>query len=190
MKPLAMALALWFAGSALQFVVTDGRGKQTSAITLEAGAPDENGWSAIGIAKAKGDPVLIWPWDGSAKMPDGPEPVPAIVIQRGEQRALANKRAVAAIGAPVVLGIETIQQAAGKTGFTADVLGKAIEGLTASADPLEKGVGLLFTSKPADAAEQLATALRERQRQLTRIPSEIRAALLYVYGPVRRRRSA
>ena len=39
---------------------------------------------------------------------------------------------------------------------------------------------LLYENKPADAVEPLARALRERERQLTRIPSEIYpAAMLY-----------
>jgi predicted Zn-dependent protease len=43
-----------------------------------------------------------------------------------------------------------------------------------------KGVGLLYEGKPADAVEPLARALKERERQLTRIPSEIYpAAMLY-----------
>jgi hypothetical protein len=42
-----------------------------------------------------------------------------------------------------------------------------------SADPFEKGVGFLYAGKAADAAESLGVALRQRQRQLTRVPSEI-----------------
>jgi tetratricopeptide (TPR) repeat protein len=45
-------------------------------------------------------------------------------------------------------------------------------------DPFEKGVGLLYAGKYADAAGQLAIALKQRQRQLTRVPSEIYPAAM------------
>jgi tetratricopeptide (TPR) repeat protein len=177
MKPLAL---FFFAAQALQFQITDGRGKETSAITIEAGTPDDEGWRPLQITKAKGDPILVWPFDNSAKLPDGPEPIPAIVIQRGEEKALANPRAVAAMATPVVLGMATLEEIAGKTGFTKESLTKAFSALVTSPDPFEKGVGLLYAGKYADAAAQLAIALKQRQRQLTRVPSEIYpAAMLY-----------
>jgi len=174
MKPVA--LFLLFAGPVLQFRITDGRGKETSAVTIEAGAADDDGWRPLKVTKAKGDVVLVWPFDASAKQPDGPEPIPAIVIQRGQ----ANQPAAAAIATPVVLGIATIEETAGKTGFTPESLAKAFTGLATSMDPFEKGVGLLYAGKYAEAAAQLAIALKQRQRQLTRVPSEIYpAAMLY-----------
>jgi len=180
MKPVA--LFLLFASPVLQFRITDGRGKETTAITIEAGAPDDDGWRPLKIGKAKGDPVLVWPFDSSAKMPDGPEPIPAIVIQRGA----ANQRAMAAIATPVVLGIASIEETARNTGFTQESLAKEFSGLVTSTDPFEKGIGLLYTGKYADAAGHLAIALKQRQRQLTRVPSEIYpAAMLYgqaLYG--------
>jgi hypothetical protein len=184
MKPVALLLLL--ASPVLQFRITDGRGKETSVITIEAGAPDDDGWRPLRVTKAKGDPVLVWPFDGSAKQPDGPEPIPAIVIQRGEEKALTNQRALAAIATPVVLGIATLEERAGKTGFTRESLAKAFGGLVTSMDPFEKGIGLLYAGKYPDAAGQLAIALKQRQRQLTRVPSEIYpAAMLYgqaLYG--------
>jgi hypothetical protein len=161
------------AAPALQFQIADGRGKETSAVTIEAGAPDDNGWCPLKILKAKGDGVLVWPFDNSAKLPDGPEPIPAIVILRGEPKALTNNRAVAAMCTPIVLGIATVEEIASKTGFAPESLAKAFASLAASADPFEKGVGFLYSGKFADAAEQLGIALRQRQRQLTRVPSEI-----------------
>jgi hypothetical protein len=182
MKPLALFFLL--AAQALQFDITDARGKQTSAVTIEAGAPDEDGWRRLKLvkaAKAKGEPVLVWPFDGYAKLPDGPEPIPAIVIQRGEEKALMNKRVMAAMATPVLLGVSTIEETAGRTGLTAASLASAFAALGPSADPFEKGVGLLDSGKPADAAGQLALALKQRQRQLTRVPSEIYAAAM-LYG--------
>jgi hypothetical protein len=172
MKPVALLLLL--AGPVLQFRITDGRGRDTTAVTIEAGAPDDDGWRPLKITKSKGDVVLVWPFDGLAKLPDGPEPIPAIVIQRGQ----ANEPAVAAIATPVVLGITTIEESAGRTGFTQAALAKAFAGLETSMDPFEKGVGLLYAGKYADAAGQLATALKQRQRQLTRVPSEIYPAAM------------
>jgi hypothetical protein len=187
MKPVALFLllaaaflfaAFLFAATTLQFRITDGRGKETSAITIEAGAPDDDGWFPLHVTKAKGDPVLVWPFDSSAKRPDGPEPIPAIVIQRGDEKALTNQQAVAAMAVPVVLGVATPEETAGRTGFTRDSLAKAFAGLETSADPFEKGIGLLYTGKYVFAAGQLAIALKQRQRQLTRVPSEIYPAAM------------
>jgi len=184
MKPLVFLLL--FAGAAWQFDVTDGRGKQTSAVAIEAGAPDQDGWRPLTIVKAKGEAVLVWPFDGMAGTPDGPGNIPAIVIQRGEEKALQNNLAMAAVGTPVVLGLATADEEARRTGLAADRLTKAWAALASSADPFAKGVGLLYTGKSAEAADQLAIALRQRQRQLTRVPSEIfPVALLYgkaLYG--------
>jgi hypothetical protein len=177
----ALVLFLLFAGPTLQFDVTDGRGKQTSAVTIEAGAPDEDGWRALKIVKAKGDAVLVWPFDGMAGTPDGPGGVAAIVIQSGEEKALQNNLAMAAVGAPVVLGLATADEEARRTGLTVEQLKKAWAALASATDPFAKGVGLLYTGKPASAAEQLAVALRQRQRQLTRLPSEI-YPLAMLYG--------
>jgi hypothetical protein len=172
-RPSACALIfsplILLAAQTLQFQITDGRGKETSAITIEAGTPDDDGWRPLRVTKAKGDAVLVWPFDSLAKPPDGPEPIPAIVIQRGE----ANQRAMAAIATPVVLGIATVEEMARKTGFTPESLTKAFSALVTSMDPFEKGIGLLYTGKYADAAAQLTIALKQRQRQLTRVPSEI-----------------
>jgi hypothetical protein len=164
----AVGLFFLLAAPALKFEVTDGRGKPTSAVMIEAGAPDDDGWRPLRVGKAKGGPVLVWPFDGLAKLPDGPEPIPAIVIQRGDEKALANKRVVAAIATAVVLGASI-----DKAGFAQEALGTAFDALADSQDPFEKGVGLLYAGKPADAAESLGVALRQRQRQLTRVPSEI-----------------
>jgi hypothetical protein len=173
-------LLLLLAGSALRFDVTDARGKKATGAVIEAGAPDADGWSVLSVAKGKGDPVLVWPFDGFAKAPDGPEPIPAIVIQRGDEKALTNARVVAAIAAPVVLGSSTLEERARETGFDAPDLAKAIAELEASPDPFASGVGLLHANKPDEAADKLAQALRERQRQLTRMPSEIYpVAMLY-----------
>jgi hypothetical protein len=173
--------ALSYGAETLHFTVTDARGKETSAVTIEAGpAADDDGWQPVKITRAKGEAVLVWPFDGLAKLPDGPEPVPAIVIQRGDERAMGNKRVVASIITPVLLGIENLAGAGQKTGFAAETLAKAFGPLAQSSDPFEKGAGLLYAGKPADAVEPLALALKQRQRQLTRVPSEIYpAALLY-----------
>jgi hypothetical protein len=122
----------------------------------------------------------VWPFDGLAKMPDGPEPVPATVIQRGDARALTNKRVLAFLITPVVFGTETLADIGQKAGFPADVLARAVGSLVQSSDPFEKGAWLLYAGKAADAVEPLAFALKQRQRQLTRVPSEIYPmALLY-----------
>jgi hypothetical protein len=168
-----VGLLLLLAAPVLQFSITDGRGKETSAVTIEAGAADQDGWRPIRVGKAKGDPVLVWPFDGLAKRPDGPEPIPAIVIQRGETKALGNKRAVAAIATAIILGVPSEN-----FGFSPADLASAFAVLATSEDPFEKGVGLLYAGKAADAAEALGLALKQRQQQLTRVPSEIYPAAM------------
>jgi len=177
MRSAALALFL-LAAPLMQFHITDGRGRQTGAVTLEIGAPDADGWYPLSIAKAKGDVVLVWPFDALAKPPDGPEPVPAIVIRHGEAKALANKAAMASIATPVALGVSTIDDAAARTGFTAAALTKAFGDLSTADDAFQKGVGLLYAMKYTDAAAALGIALRERQRQLTRVPSDIYPAAM------------
>jgi len=66
----AVGLFLLLAPPVLQFAITDGRGKETSAVTIDAGAPDDDGWRSLRVGKAKGAPVLVWPFDASAKAPD------------------------------------------------------------------------------------------------------------------------
>jgi hypothetical protein len=176
---------LWLAFSAfgaqgLQFAVTDGNGKQTSAVSLEAGVAGEDGWQPIRISKAKGNAVLVWPFDGLAKSPDGPEPIPAIVMPKGDEKARSNKALLAALATPIVLGLSSIADVAEKSGYSAELLAKSFAELTSATDAFQMGVGLLYTGEPAEAAEQLGVALKQRQRQLTRVPSEIYpAALLY-----------
>jgi len=180
MKGLALLIGACslFAAQELQFRVIDERGKETSAVSLEAGSPDEDGWQPVRIAKSKGPAQLIWPWMQVAKVPDGPEPVPAIVIRKGDAKALANQAVIAALAVPVVLQSANIDDVAQQSGLTSDALRNAFDGLSKSSDPFQKGVGFLYSGKPAEAAEQLAIALRQRQRQLTRVPSEIYPAAL------------
>lgn len=168
MKPLVLLLA----ASTLHFNVTDGRGKKASGVAIEAGDPDDDDWYRLTLSKSKGDAVLVWPMDSRAKMPDGPEPIPVTVIQRGDAKALTS--AVAAqLAAPVVLGLKTLDGIANETGFDAAALTRAFAALPSSEDPFEKGIGLLYAKKPADAADFLARGLRDRERRLTRVPSEI-----------------
>ena len=53
--------------------------------------------------------------------------------------------------------------------------------ITGSDDAFTKGVGLLYAKRASDAVDPLARAVRERERQLTRVPSEIYAAAM-LYG--------
>ena len=164
----------------LLFLAAQGLHFDVPSATLEAGAPDADGWRPVRIAKAKGDPVLIWPFDGLAATPDGPGSVPALVVQRGDKKILKNKPALAALLTPILLGVSSPEEISKKVGLTQEALKAAFASLPQSTDAFEKGAGLLYANKPAEAAEQLATALKQRQRQLTRVPSEIYPlALLY-----------
>lgn len=156
------------------FDITDARGKKPAGVAIEAGEPDADGWFPLKtVVHGKGDPMLVWPFDGAAKRPDGPEPIPVIVIPRGDEKALANHRVVATLAARVMLGFPVAD-------FPDTALSKAVSELLQSSDAFEKGVGLLYAKKYPDAAEELAHALKDRQNQLTRFPSEIHAvAILY-----------
>jgi tetratricopeptide (TPR) repeat protein len=161
-------LALFLA--APQYDLTDERGKKPPGVTIEAGEADADGWFLLKLALSKGarDPVLVWPFDGTTKLPAGP----VIVIQRGDERALQNRHVVAAIAASKLLG--------GNPDAGLDIT-QALPGLEQSTDAFEKGVGLLSAGKSSEAIDALARALRERQRQLTPMPQEIYAAAI-LYG--------
>lgn len=166
---------LFLAAAALHFDIADARGKKPPGVIIEGSAPDEDGWSQLkAVVKSKGNPVLVWPFDGRAKAADGPGDIPAIAIESGDAKALLNPRVVAAIAAGELLG------STHETGLDRAALEKAMDNLAAADDPFAKGVGLLRAKKPGQALEPLARALRERERQLTRVPSEIYpAAMLY-----------
>jgi hypothetical protein len=183
MKAVAFLL---LAGSAIHFDITDARGRKASGITIEQSTPDADGWCGLTLAKGKGEPVLVWPFHNSARVPDGPEPVPAIVIQRGDEKALTNLHIVGAIATPVALGVQTLEESATLTGFPAAVLTTAFAHLELSKDPYEQGLGLFLAKKAQESADQFAIALKDRQRQLTGVPSEIYpAAMLYGYALTR-----
>lgn len=166
-------LCLFLAAAGPQFDITDARGKKPGGVSMEAGTPDAHGWMAVKVTgKPKTQPVLIWPWDGKTKPPDGPGPINAIVIERGDTKALANPKVVAAIVAAELLGNPI------ETGLDPAALKTAAEALQKSDDFLSKGIGLLHANKPAEAVEPLARALRERERVLTRIPSDIYPAAM------------
>jgi tetratricopeptide (TPR) repeat protein len=168
---MKLVVLLLLAASPLHFDINDARGKHPSGVTIDAAEPDADGWYQLHVTtKSKTPPVLIWPFDGRAKAPDGPEPIPAIVIQPGDEKAFENTRVAAAIAAGILLNPN--HSAAGPE--------NAIAALVNSDDAFAKGVGLLYAKKPLDAIDPLAQALRDRERQLTRVPSEIYpAAMLY-----------
>lgn len=180
MKWLALFL---LAGSSLHFDIIDARGHKASGVSLTESEPREDGWYQLTLtksAKVKADVVLVWPFDGQAKMQDGPGTIPAIAIERGDARALDNPHVVAALATPVLLGLVSLDQRAQATGIEATALARAFTKLSESADAFEKGLGLLYAKNSADALSPLKEAFKQRQRQLTRVPSEIYpVAMLY-----------
>ena len=161
---MKLLVLLLLAASPLHFDIADGRGKHPSGVAIDATERDADGWYQLHVtAKSKTPFVLIWPYDGRAKTPDGPEPIPAIVIQAGDPKALENPRVVAAMAAGILLGSAASQP---------PDIDKAIAGLVNSEDAFVKGVALLCAKKPVDAIDPLARALRERERQLTQIVAD------------------
>lgn len=181
---LLPAALLLHAADGPQFELTDARGKKPAGVSIQAGAADADGWFSLNLVRtraAKGHPVLVWPFDSTAKAPDGPEPIPAIAIARGDAKALMNRRVVAAMAVPWALGLSDADMIASKFELDPAALKQAIQALTDSADSFEKGVGLTWAKKHADAAGAFAQALKERRNQLTPMPSEIYAAAI-LYG--------
>ncbi len=175
-----MRLILLFlaAAQAFHLDVTDARGKKPSGIVVEVGDAGPDNWRKIEIARAKKDSVIVWPFDALAAAPDGPGEVQVIVIERGDPKALTNPRIAADIATGVVLGRESLEDAAKRTGFDAAALKSAFTPLATASDDYAGGVGLLWAKQPARAVDLLAKALRERERQLTRVPSDIFPAAL------------
>ena len=163
-----LVFAAFMAASPLHFDITDARGKKPSGVSIIASDPDIDDWYRLKVAsKGKSEDVLVWPFDAKAKVADGPEAIPAVVIEEGDAKALATPRIVAYRAVGELLGAKPPS-------------GLDMSGLAASEDPFLKGVRLLYENRPADAMEPLARALRERERQLTRVPSEIYpVAMLY-----------
>ncbi len=159
---------LLLAATALHFDIADQRGKHASGIAIEPSTPDADGWCNLIISKSKRPFLIVWPFDAKAKLPDGPEPVPAIVLDTSDTRPITDPKTIAALAAGQLLGNKP------------PVLFDAAA-LVSSQDPFAKGVGFLYAKKPADALDPLSRALRDRERQLTRVPSEIYAAAM-LYG--------
>jgi len=166
------------AAQALHLDVVDARGKKPSGVAVEVGDAAWDNWRKLNITRAKKDSVIVWPFDAFAAEPDGPGAVQVTVIERGDLKALANPRIAADIATGVVLGRESLEDAGKRTGFDVAALKSAFTSLADATDDYAGGVGLLWTNQPARAADLLARALRERERQLTRIPSDIFPAAL------------
>jgi tetratricopeptide (TPR) repeat protein len=168
---MKLALLFFLAAAGLHFEITDARGKKPGGVTVEAADPDEDGWRQLKVlTKGKSNPVLVWPYDGRAKAADGPGDIPLIVVEQGDPKAFSNLRVMAALAAGELLGVPHP--------VALDPAGLA--NLANSEEPFAKGVGLLYAKKPAEAVGFLGKALKERERQLTRVPSEIYpAAMLY-----------
>jgi hypothetical protein len=159
--------------AALRFDVTDARGKKPSGVTVEAEAADDDGWRRIHLeVKGKGSPVLIWPYDGLVKAADGPGEIPVLVMEPADAKALSNRKLAAHLAAAEMLGAKPA------SGLDQAAYMKALEKPAVEDDPFVRGVALLLAKRPAEAAEPLALALRERERQLTRVPSEIYPAAM------------
>jgi tetratricopeptide (TPR) repeat protein len=175
---MRFVILLLAAAQAFHLDVVDARGKKPSGVVVETGDAASDNWRKLDITRAKKDSVIVWPFDALAAEPDGPGAVQVAVIQRGDLKALANPRIAADIATVVVLGRESLEGTAKRTGFDAAALKSAFTSLANTTDDYAGGVGLLWTSQPARAADLLARALRERERQLTRIPSDIFPASL------------
>jgi tetratricopeptide (TPR) repeat protein len=170
---MRLLILLFAAAQAFHLDVQDARGKKPSGTVVEVGEAGQDSWRKLNIIRARKDSVIVWPFDGLAAEPDGPGAVQVAVIERGDSKALASARIAADIATGIVLGRESLQDAAKRTGFDAAALKAAFTGLATASDDYAGGAGLLWTNQPARAADLLARALRERERQLTRVPSDI-----------------
>lgn len=175
---MRFAILFLAAAQALHLDVVDARGKKPSGIVVEAGDAGPDNWRKLAIVRAKKDSVVVWPFDALAAEPDGPGGVQVVVIERGDSKALAAPRIAADIATGIVLSRESLEDAAKRTGFDQTALKAAFTSLANVPDDYASGVGLLWARQPARAADLLAKALRERERQLTRVPSDIFPAVM------------
>ncbi|MEP6715869.1 MAG: tetratricopeptide repeat protein [Terriglobia bacterium] len=160
-------LVLLLAGAALHFDITDERGKKPSGVSIEASVPDSDGWQELKIVKAKGDTVIVWPFDGRVKSPDTSGPQPVVVVQG----PVSRPEVVAMVLAGELLGAR----------HNIPLDAASVAPLSSSQDVFVKGVALLYSRKAGDAVDPLGQALKDRERQLIRVPSEIYAAAM-LYG--------
>jgi hypothetical protein len=174
-----IAVSFVFAADGPHFEISDASGKKPGGVVVAAGQAGADGWFPVNVVKGKQE--VVWPFDRMATLPDGPEAIPVIVIQVGDQKALTNPRVVAAIATPFVMGLTPLGLVGSKTGLDPEALDQALMALVQSSDPFEKGLGLLYAKRYAEAADELSRALKARQRQLTRVPSEI-YPLAILYG--------
>jgi hypothetical protein len=176
-----IAVSFVFAADGPHFEISDASGKKPGGVVVAAGQAGADGWFPVNVVKGKGKQEVVWPFDRMATLPDGPEAIPVIVIQVDDQKALTNPRVVAAIATPFVMGLTPLGLVGSKTGLDPEALDQALMALVQSSDPFEKGLGLLYAKRYAEAADELSRALKARQRQLTRVPSEI-YPLAILYG--------
>lgn len=170
---MRLAILLLAAAATLRFDVTDARGKKPSGLVVQAGDPDADGWRKLTIARAKNQSVIVWPFDSLASDAEGPGTISVVAIERGDPKALSNPRVAAAIATGVLLGFESLDDAARRTGFDRNALQTAFDALANADDDYARGVGLLWKKDSALAAKALGSALWVRERQLTRVPSDI-----------------
>ena len=171
-------ISMLLAASAVPVSVTDERGKKPSGVVVEASEPDEDGWYRLSVTKSKGEVAMVWPFDGRAPKPDGPEPVGVTVIAKGDAKALGSPRVVAMLAVPVLLGRKILAEVAAETGLDAAAIEKAIVALGTSEEGFEKGIALLWAGKPVEAKEQTLRGLKGRERVMTPIASDIYPAAM------------
>src|SRR4051794_31504847 len=105
------------AAQAFRLDIVDARGKKPSGVVIEAGDAGSDNWRKLAITRAKKDSVIVWPFDALAVEPDGPGAAQVVAIERGDSKALATPRIAADIATGVVLGRESLEDAAKRTGF-------------------------------------------------------------------------
>ncbi|MSV30435.1 MAG: hypothetical protein EXQ52_17080, partial [Bryobacterales bacterium] len=162
------------------------KGKPVAGVSFTAGAPTDKGgktkiklsadtkpgdWVKLGVSEPPRAVVMISPWNGLVQILDAPASI--VLAEAGERGNLESGAAVASMAARL-LASESMANVAADFRLDAAEIEKAIRGLGGrSKDPFELGLSKLFQRENAAAANYLAQALKEREKQLTKDAAEI-----------------
>jgi tetratricopeptide (TPR) repeat protein len=169
------------------------KGRPAAGISFTAGPPTgkdgrtkirlsadtrEGDWVKLGVSESPRPVVMVSPWNGLVRILETPAVI--VLAEAGDRAILENTAAVASLAARA-LASGRIADVAIEFRLDAADMEKAIRGLSArSRDPFETGLSKLFQRDYADAAKNLAQALKEREKQLTRDAAEIADAASFL----------
>ncbi len=189
----ALCLPLFAERGALSLSAVNLKGKPVAGVSFTAGAPTGKGgktkirlsadtqpgdWVKLGISEAPRAMLMISPWNGLVRILDTPATI--TLAEAGERANLESTTAVASMAARALVS-GRLTEVASEFRLDAAEIEKAIRGLSGrSKDPFEIGLSKLYERENADAARHLAQALKQREKQLTKVAAEIVDAAFFL----------